>query len=178
VKRLSLADLYNFNMNNVDVADQLRGYYRPDGLWIKLRKWWWSIFLWAMGQSVVNGYVLYKAVCRRAKIRPMDHLDFHVAVTTAWCKTPELVLEYKKEVPQVDAAAPGQGRGTPKMSDEKHTAAIESYEAGLIRHELDFPSSKTSGCQVVGSNGPTARRAPRAPRTAMSCPSGRISVRR
>jgi len=105
-------------------------------------------------------------------------LDFHVAVTTAWCKTPELVLEYKKEVPQVDAAAPGQGRGTPKMSDEKHTAAIESYEAGLIRHELDFPSSKTSGCQVVGSNGPTARRAPRAPRTAMSCPSGRISVRR
>ena len=246
VKRLSLADLYNFNMNNVDLADQLRGYYRPDGLWIKLRKWWWSIFLWAMGQTVVNGYVLYKAVCRQAKVKPMDHLDFHVAVTTAWCRTPQLVLDYKKEPAQAeptpadqgvrgerqaaaaaakeaaekeaaekaaaekDAAeraaaaealggmaegeaeasgatpaaatrtrrqpgssaprvrskaaqeakeageptpppAPGQGRGTPKMDDKKHTAAIESYEAGLIRHELDFPSSKSSGCQICGT---------------------------
>ena len=35
IKRLSLADLYNHNMNQVDLADQLRGWYRPDGLWIR-----------------------------------------------------------------------------------------------------------------------------------------------
>ena len=46
VKRLSLADLYNHNMNQVDLADQLRTWYRPDGLWIRQRKWWWNIFLW------------------------------------------------------------------------------------------------------------------------------------
>ena len=39
IKRLSLADLYNKNMNSVDLADQLRNNYRPDGLWLRNRKW-------------------------------------------------------------------------------------------------------------------------------------------
>ena len=234
VKRLSLADLYNFWMNSVDIADQLRGYYRPDGLWVKMRKWWWAIFLWCMGQTVVNGYVLYKAVCRRAKAKPMTHLEFHVQVTTAWCKTPQLVLDYKpepadtapapadegvrgerqaaaaaekaataaeKEAAEAEAAAealgglsgvaatpirPGKpalrtpgssaprvrskeaeeakaagrtppplragvGRGIPKMTDAKHTAAEESYVAGLVRHEVDFPTTSDSNCQLCGT---------------------------
>ena len=96
ILRLSLADLYNHFMNSVDIGDQLRNVYRPDGLWMRLRKWWWSIFLWCMGQSVVNGYLVYKRVCEKAGKQPMTHLDFHVAVATAWCKMPKLVLEPKR----------------------------------------------------------------------------------
>ena len=110
VLRLSLADLYNFSMNSVDLADQLRHYYRPDGLWFRMRKWWWSVFLWALGQAKVNAYKAYLSVCKGAGKKPMSHLDFHVAIVTAWCKTPELVLAYEcKSGPKVAAPAPNGG---------------------------------------------------------------------
>ena len=59
----------SMHMNSVDIADQLRNVYRPDGLWMKMRKWWWAFFLWCMGQSVVNGYLVYKRVCEGASVR-------------------------------------------------------------------------------------------------------------
>ena len=45
---------------------------------------------------MVNAYVMYKSVCEEEKEKPMSHLAFHVAVATAWCKTPKIVLEYEK----------------------------------------------------------------------------------
>ena len=51
-------------------------------------EWWWSIFLWCLGQSVVNGYLVYKCIYVNAKVMPMSHLNFHVKVATAWCLTP------------------------------------------------------------------------------------------
>ena len=75
------------------VEDELRHYYRPDGLWFRMRKWWWSVFLWALGQAKVNAYLAYMAVCKGAGKKPMTHLKFHVAIVTAWCTTPEVVLK-------------------------------------------------------------------------------------
>ena len=60
--RLSLADEYNNKMGNVDVGDQLRNYYRFDHF-IRKRKWWWSIWMWAVGVCLTNSYVLYKRYC-------------------------------------------------------------------------------------------------------------------
>ena len=57
--RLAINDLYNINMNNVDIADQLRGSYRPDR-WMRKHKWWWLMFFWVHGTLLVNAYVAYK----------------------------------------------------------------------------------------------------------------------
>ena len=57
---LNVVDDYNKYMNQVDTADQLGGHDRPDHKWFRVRKWWWSIFLWAFGVVCVNAYMIYK----------------------------------------------------------------------------------------------------------------------
>ena len=40
--QLNQINRYNYDMGNVDIADQLRAFYRID-TWLRNRKWWWSI---------------------------------------------------------------------------------------------------------------------------------------
>jgi hypothetical protein len=56
--RLNVIEEYNMNMNSTDIADQLRGVYRPDH-WMRHRKWWWLYFIWALGVAGVNAYRMY-----------------------------------------------------------------------------------------------------------------------
>jgi len=124
--RLSVAHLYNHNMNSVDIGDQLRNIYRPDGLWFRMRKWWWAVFLWAMGQSVVNAYLVYKRVCADENASAMSHLEFHVAVATAWCTTPQLILQpatAAAAVPATPAVGVLRGRARAKPSASSSASA-------------------------------------------------------
>jgi len=161
-------------MNSVDIADQLRNVYRPDGLWMRMRKWWWSIFLWAMGQSVVNAYLVYVRVCEKAGATAMTHLDFHVAVATAWCRTPKLLLDPPKAAAAVPKSAPAgkRARKSDAVDADPATAnAQRSYRGHVIEeckqsyqsspglHEVEMAlkatgvtnSHKTKDCQICST---------------------------
>jgi hypothetical protein len=64
--RLNLIDQYNNFMNSVDLADQLRNCYRFNH-WLRNRKWWWSLFLWALGVAATNGYKIYDRLYEEEK---------------------------------------------------------------------------------------------------------------
>ena len=73
--RLNIVDEYNTHMNNVDVADQLRGSYRFDH-WMRKQKWWWSMFFWCMEMIMTNSYVIYCKYLELCERTLMSHYKF------------------------------------------------------------------------------------------------------
>jgi hypothetical protein len=84
--RLNINDDYNREMNDVDIFDHLRTIYEFDH-WLRNRKWWWAIFLYAMGVLLTNAYLVYCSVMDEAgverKLRK-THYEFLLDVATSW----------------------------------------------------------------------------------------------
>ena len=55
-------------MGSVDLADQKRNCYRFNH-WLRNRKWWWSIFLWAIGVASTNGHIVYEMMYEKEKAK-------------------------------------------------------------------------------------------------------------
>lgn len=68
---------YNFNMNGVDRADQLRSYYESH-----LKSWctWYPIFYWALDTLISNSYILYKDHPKAEE--GLEHKEFRMRL--AW----------------------------------------------------------------------------------------------
>ena len=138
LRRLSLGVMYNAYMNSVDVADQLRMTYRPDGLWLRNRKWWWSIMLWALGQAVTNAYVAYVRACEAAKRKPLMHLEFQSAVAEAWCNMPQLILNPKKATTAQPLAGGSAGASTSAKTCAPKNKAVYLTEAKLEKCKVSY----------------------------------------
>ena len=81
--RLNIIDNYNNHMNDVDMADQVRNVYRWD-LFMRKRKWWWSMMMWCLQVLQANSYVLYKKYMIMHRLDPMSHYDFNKSIALAW----------------------------------------------------------------------------------------------
>lgn len=94
--RLSVNDSYNLNMNNVDIADQLRGNYRSDR-WMRKLKWWWALFFWGHNTMLVNAYVTYKTFILNKGKTPLSHYEFRKMVVLAKLSPTEYGADKQKE---------------------------------------------------------------------------------
>lgn len=132
--RLNVNDDYNFLMGHVDISDQLRHYYRFD-IWLRNRKWWWSIFFWSMGVSLVNAYVLYKTYMEEEGVdskNTLSQYQFREMVALAWIdpdnywpaegrsfETPSTILSKKRTSPNESSGSGNKKkrRISPRNSD-------------------------------------------------------------
>ena len=77
--RFSLSNNYNHEMNDNDMADQLRLVYR----WQRFQrnqKWWWALWVWGVEVSCVNAYVMMKRYCLLKGVKmPYNHYEFQEA---------------------------------------------------------------------------------------------------
>ena len=80
--RWSISDDYNQEMNDNDIADQLRLIYRCLRFQ-RNTKWWWAEFLYIWETSLVNVYLLMKRYCKTKGVIPRwTHWEFQESV--AW----------------------------------------------------------------------------------------------
>ena len=80
--RLNVINDYNMNMNNGDIADQLRGNYGFDHS-MRKTKWWWSMFFWCFQMLLTNSYITYKKYMELHDETPMSHYEFRKKITLA-----------------------------------------------------------------------------------------------
>ncbi len=80
----NLSDDYNFEMNDNDVADQLRLVYQLMRFQRNM-KWWWALWLWGIEDSVVNLYMMYQHYHEFCELEmKYDHYSFQEACGYAY----------------------------------------------------------------------------------------------
>ena len=71
-------------MNDVDDAEQMRLFYRFD-VWIRNRKWWWSLFLWELQVLMNNTWIWYKIYQKERNIKlSFNHYIFIRSIYLEW----------------------------------------------------------------------------------------------
>ena len=85
---LSINNEYKYGTGGVDIVDQLQNYYCFDH-WMHKRKWWWSVFFWAIGVFLVNCCLLQE-IHGVQKMKPISHYEFHKAIALALSTTGQI----------------------------------------------------------------------------------------
>jgi hypothetical protein len=152
--RLNLIDSYNFNMNGVDIKDQLGQTYRVHGPWMRVQKWWWGIFNWGLDSVATNAYLIHLRKCEAAKAQPMTHATFQAILAAQFCGYPPSPLA--NTTPQLSSAA-SQFRasvgssGTPRSQPliaPKDPKVFRLTEKTVREHSFRFTNSAHAMCDV------------------------------
>ncbi len=119
--RWSLSHDYNYQINDNDIADQLRLVYQIMHFQ-RNNKWWWALFLWGYKVSMVNLYVLIKRYCElRGVLVPWTHHDWNKAIRYAHLDPVEYWPRQKGPFKDDDATDSANKRAA-TMSDLKKKA--------------------------------------------------------
>ena len=81
--RPNFSDVYNNEMDHVDITDHLgKNYQVAKGL--LQRKWWLSIFFWALDRCILNAFVLYKSWHQMHGKKFLSHYKFRESLCMSW----------------------------------------------------------------------------------------------
>ena len=139
-------------MGHVDLADQLRGTYRPD-IWVRNRKWWWAIWFWALGVLLTNAYIVYLKVNEKEgipKSQLLSQHDFREMIAISWInpKYYEMYLKHKRFggakkiiVSPVDCNGNAYNRG--EYSEDTATVSSLSFSGDSSFSSSNKPSPST-----------------------------------
>ena len=150
---LNVNDDYNNGMGSVDIADQLRLFYRFHH-WMRKSKWWHSIFWWGFGVQLVNAYKCYTTYHRLRGSKALSHYDFQKNVGDAWVSNDEAVATAKSAAYSTKAAGPSLNSETTRR--DRFCAAALDPQNGSLRRRLrtglghwPYPTTKPrSYCQL------------------------------
>ncbi len=150
--RPEVTDMYNNGMNNVDIADQLRGTYRLDR-WMRKRKWWWSIWMWGLQVLLVYAYVLYRTahllIWKTEKKRILSQYQFREEIVKAWLdgENSDNEFQRKRKLMEHQVSSSSSEGGGARLRT-RSSMSIEEEEASTIprgRKVNDSSLDPTSG---------------------------------
>jgi hypothetical protein len=64
---------------------------------VRITKWWWSMYFWCFQMLLNNSYVLHKKYMLLHDLKPVSHYDFQTSVAKAWVR-PGLYLSKNKKI--------------------------------------------------------------------------------
>jgi hypothetical protein len=105
---------YNFNMNGVDIADQLRSYYATHMI---SRRTWYPIFFWVLDTILINSYIIYGDHASAEK--DLSHKEFRMRV--GWDLILKGAVQKRKEPP------------TTQKQNQKKTRRISEHSTDAPR---------------------------------------------
>ena len=133
-------------MNNIDIADQVRGSYRFDH-WMRKRKWWWSMFFCCYQVPLTNSFIVYKKYMLMHKQNPISHYEFNKAIALAWVD-PASQYTLRKKRQSVSSTS----TSVATQSTETKPYSIATRRRSLLTDglELDQGTKKNKGRRVSG----------------------------
>ena len=144
--RPNFVNMYNFNMNSVDMADQLRINYEM-GKNTRNHKWWWSIFFWGFDVALVNAYICYKNWLILHDKEPVSHHDFRLQVALAWLKDEQywpgrFKINKRKRNSTTRSMSPQAKNWSPQSRTRSVSTANSSVTFSEADNEIEQPVCK------------------------------------
>jgi hypothetical protein len=157
--RWSMSNDYNFQMNDNDIADQLRLVF-----WImrfqRNKKWWWALFLRGYEVSLVNSYVSMTRYCELKGVPvPWTHHDWNKAIGYAHLDPIEYWPRRKGPLKNDDTTCPAKQDNPSDL--KKKAPRVDSVALlptwgrlkGRLNHNTKIhmpvpPSSQNATCQL------------------------------
>ena len=147
--RMNFINNYNFTMGHVDVSDQLRGSYRID-LWVRNRKWWWTMVFWGIGTLLTNAYVVYKKVNELEGVEAkhlLTHYEFRKDIALYWIN-PQRTASPATATANSDC---GRSAGTSMTSSRRKRPRLLFTSPNSVVSTLTVPTTVSTGTPSTSS---------------------------